>query len=136
MAQRNWKEDFKKFIKFGVTGGINTLVDFLVYTLLVTFCSANLYLAQTAGYACGTLNSYIINRSWTFRSRERFFSRELVRFVAANLITLAISFVTMYFLQQWFPSLNRIVLKLPVVCITTVVNFVLSRLWVFREKTD
>lgn len=119
-------------MKFGVTGGLNTAVDFLVYTLLLTAFGVNLYAAQVAGYACGTLNSYIINRSWTFHSKGSFFGRELWKFIAVNLVTLGISLGAMFLLQLWFPGLGKIVLKLPIVALTLVVNFILSRLWVFR----
>ncbi|WP_312645344.1 GtrA family protein [Hydrogenoanaerobacterium sp.] len=132
MPEKFTSDDLKKFIKFGITGGINTVIDFVVYTVLITLFSVNLYAAQVVGYACGTLNSYIVNRSWTFRSKSKFFSRELIKFIVVNLITLAISLVAMYFLQQWFMGINKIVLKLPVVAVTIVVNFVLSKLWVFR----
>lgn len=125
-------EDIKKFIKFGITGGLNTAIDFVVYTVLVSFFAVNLYTAQVVGYACGTLNSYIVNRSWTFRSKNKFFSRELIKFIIVNLITLLISLAAMYFLQQWFVGINKIILKLPVVAVTIVVNFILSKLWVFR----
>jgi len=132
LPEKFTSDDLKKFIKFGITGGINTVIDFVVYTVLITLFSVNLYAAQVVGYACGTLNSYIVNRSWTFRSKSKFFSRELIKFIVVNLITLAISLVAMYFLQQWFMGINKIVLKLPVVAVTIVVNFVLSKLWVFR----
>lgn len=125
-------EDFRKFIKFGITGGLNTVVDFVVYSCLVGLFSANIYLAQVIGYSCGTLNSYIINRSWTFHSKNAFFSRELLKFIVVNLITLGISLIAMYFLKSWF-SLHEMILKIPVLAVTIVVNFILSRLWVFKS---
>ena len=67
-------ESLKKFIKFGITGVMNTLVDFVVYSLLTFGLSVNLYLAQVVGYSCGMVNSYVVDRRWTFRSKVRFFS--------------------------------------------------------------
>lgn len=126
-------EEIKKFLKFGVTGGLNTVIDFAVYSLLVWAFPVSLYAAQVAGYACGTLNSYIINRNWTFRSKNRFFSREFLKFIIVSLITLGISLVMICVLQLIFPDINKYILKLPVVAVTIVVNFVLSRLWVFKS---
>lgn len=128
------RAELTKFLKFGVTGVLNTAIDFAVFTVCAQLFGANVYAAQTLGYACGTLNSYIMNRSWTFSSKNRFFSAELVKFVVVNLLTLCISYVVLYALQLWFPGAGKLVLKLPVVCITTAINFVLSRLWVFRGK--
>lgn len=131
--EKLFRGDFKKFLKFGLTGGLNTVIDFAVYTVLLSVFGVNLYAAQVAGYACGTLNSYIVNRSWTFQSKNKFLSGELIRFILVNLITLGISLVLMYSLQLFFPGMNKIILKLPVVAATIVVNFVLSKLWVFRS---
>lgn len=133
MMEKLFRGDFKKFLKFGLTGGLNTVIDFAVYTVLLSVFGVNLYAAQVAGYACGTLNSYIVNRSWTFQSKNKFLSGELIRFILVNLITLGISLVLMYSLQLFFPGMNKIILKLPVVAATIVVNFVLSKLWVFRS---
>ena len=130
------RKELTKFLKFGVTGALNTVIDSAVYALLITAFGANLFLAQTAGYACGTLNSYVMNRSWTFSSKNRFFSAELARFLIVNLLTLGVSYAVLYWLQLRFPGAGKLVLKLPVVCVTTVINFVFSRLWVFRTRKN
>ena len=132
LKQLMQSEEVVKFLKFGVTGVLNTAVDFLIYTLLVTFAGANIFLSQVLGYACGTLNSYVINRSWTFRSKKKFFSGEMVKFIVVNLITLAVSLLVMGWLTSIL-DLGKILLKLPVTGVTIILNFLLSRLWVFKE---
>ncbi|MEG2371695.1 MAG: GtrA family protein [Hydrogenoanaerobacterium sp.] len=122
----------KKFAKFCVTGGINTFVDFLVFTVLLKLLGANVYVAQGIGFACGTLNSYIINRSWTFSTKQSFFSTQLLKFLMTNLITLCISLVAMNRLIVWLPTTDEIILKLPIIVLTTCINFILSKLWVFN----
>ena len=123
----------KKFIKFAITGVINTLVDFAVYSL-VRWLTQNEYIAQTAGYFCGIVNSYIINRSWTFRKEKAgFFSSQLVKFLVVNGITFGLSMGATWLFND-FMQLHWIIAKLLVVAITTVVNFTLSNLWAFRKK--
>ena len=123
----------KKFIKFAITGVINTLVDFAVYSL-VRRLTQNEYIAQTAGYFCGIVNSYIINRSWTFRKEKAgFFSSQLVKFLVVNGITFGLSMGATWLFND-FMQLHWIIAKLLVVAITTVVNFTLSNLWAFRKK--
>ena len=136
IVKRPERAELLRFLKFGVTGVLNTVIDSVVYFALIAVFGFNIYAAQTLGYACGTLNSYIVNRSWTFSSKSHFFSAELVRFLVVNLITLGISYLVLYYLQLWFPGGNELLLKLPVVAVTLAVNFVLSRLWVFRAKDD
>ena len=92
------------------------------------------------------LNSYIINRSWTFRSKEQFFSGQLVRFLITNLLTLILSLFALAAFERLFVGpvlmelfgtqldLNKLLIKLPVIVLTLVINFILSRLWVFRQR--
>ena len=39
------------------------------------------------------LNSYLINRSWTFQPKDRFFSLQMARVVAANVAVMLLSMV-------------------------------------------
>lgn len=65
-------QELLKAARFAIVGVGNTLVDLAVFTLLAQFLEVNVYLAQVLGYSAGTLNSYILNRSWTFRAGGAF----------------------------------------------------------------
>jgi len=91
----------------------------------------SIYLAQVCGYMAGMLNSYLVNRSWTFKTSSRFFSFQMVKFVISNLLTLAVS-IGMLKLLIDFMGFGTIFAKLPTVCVTILLNFILSRFWVFK----
>lgn len=129
------RDEVKKFVRFGITGGMNTAVDFIVFTVLFKAIGLNVYAAQTVSYICGTLNSYIINRSWTFKSKDSFLGAQLVKFLVTSLITLGISILALNRLIMWFPGIDKLILKLPVIAVTLVINFFLNRLWVFNKKS-
>lgn len=133
MFQLNDKngDELRRMGKFALTGVGNTVVDYLIYSLLAVVLGVNVYLAQICGYMAGMLNSYLINRSWTFQSRGRFFGLQLVKFIVVNLITLAISMLLLKVFID-FAGFNLLLAKLPTVAVTIAVNFVLSRLWVFK----
>lgn len=126
------REELIKLIKFGVTGVINTLIDFGVFTLLTSAFAVNMYAAQTAGYVCGMANSYLVNRKWTFNSTNPLFGCELAKFIVVNLITLALSYGALFLFADWL-GIHQTISKILVTCITMAVNFVLSRLWVFQK---
>ena len=124
------KEELKKLVKFGLTGVGNTLVDMAVSSLLLLALGANVYLSKAIGYCAGMLNSYLINRSWTFHSAQRFFSGQLLRFVFSNLVTLGLSMLLIgVFARVGLADLFAMLLS---TCVTLAVNFLFSRLWVFR----
>ncbi len=118
--------------KFAIVGVGNTLIDMGVYALLAQFMGFDPYLSQVVSYSCGMLNSYVLNRSWTFRSRARFFGPALIRFVCFNLLMLGVSTGLLYlFLDRM--GLHKMVAKVLATGFTLCLNFVASRLWVFRE---
>lgn len=119
-----------RFFKFGVTGFMNTAVDFVVF-LVLSYLGVGQYVAQVISYSCGMLNSYVINRLWTFRGcGKRMFGAELPRFVAVNLCLLLLSLGVLWLVQgQW--GYPKLLAKLCATAITMVLGFVLNRLWVF-----
>src|SRR3982074_3807198 len=56
-----------QFVKFGVVGVSNTLIFFLVYTLLLKVFGVWYVAASGIGFAVGAINGFLSNRAWTFR---------------------------------------------------------------------
>ena len=125
------REELKRILKFGLTGVANTLVDVGVCWILNQLLGMNIYLANVIGYGAGMLNSYLVNRSWTFASRDRLLSMQLVRFLLVNLSALALSTLLIRLLTGF--GLGDMRAKLGATGITLVVNFLASRFWVFRS---
>lgn len=124
------RDELIKLVKFGMTGVANTLVDYVVFLLLVAL-GLDVYFSQCCSFVAGMLNSYLINRRWTFQTKQRFFSLQIVKFVLSNLSVLAVSMILLRLFMDvvgWSIPLA----KLAAVCITMGINFLVSRLWVFR----
>lgn len=119
-----------KFVKFGFTGLLNTAVDFGVFTLL-GWLGLGVYLSQVLSYSAGIANSYVINRSWTFSSKERFFSPQLLKFIIVNLLLLGLSLGVLYVFHDLL-GLHKMIAKLIATGFTVVLGFVVNRLWVFQ----
>lgn len=119
-----------KACKFAIVGVANTLIDFLLFTLLAEIMGLNIYVAQLVGFCAGTLNSYTFNRSWTFKSGERFFSSALAKFLLNAVIMLLFSTFLLWLLHEQM-GFAKLVAKGGSVAVTMVVNFIINRLWVF-----
>ena len=121
-----------KAAKFAVVGVANTLIDMGIYAVLAQVLGWNPYLSQVVSYSCGMLNSYVFNRSWTFRSRSGFFSPALVRFVLLNLAMLGVSTLLLYLFLDGM-GLQKMLAKAAATGITLCLNFAANRIWVFRD---
>lgn len=142
-----------KIAKFYTTGALNTVVDFGAYFLLVNFLIPVEWISQTLSYLLGTLNSYIINRKWTFNTSGKFLGPEMIKFIVVNLVSLLVSTVIISFDYSALGALTagiiapvikldtdlctQIVGKIVATVFATVVNFLGSNFWAFKEnKTE
>lgn len=131
-----------QFIKFGLVGVMNTAVDFLVYALL-TWIGMQYLVAQVFSYSAGTVNSYVVNKLWTFGGKPeaggenpkaaKVDKGEFARFVLVNIGTLLLSIALLYVLKTGL-GFHPLVAKIGVTAVTVVVNYIGSKLWVFRSR--
>jgi putative flippase GtrA len=56
-----------QFVKFTIVGVSNTLLTFAVYTLLLKVLGVWYLAASAIGFVVGAVNSFLLNRRWTFR---------------------------------------------------------------------
>ncbi|WP_055106492.1 GtrA family protein [Paenibacillus ihumii] len=125
-----------QFLKFNMVGLVNTAIDFMLFSLLL-FLGAATFGAQVISYAAGTLNSYVMNKRFTFYDqageqdgRSIFRFGQFIRFAALNGAVLVLSLIMLFVLVSvaGFPPLaSKAIVTAGTVCL----NFVGSRQWVF-----
>lgn len=118
-----------QFIKFGIVGLGNTLITFIVYSILVKL---NIYyvLANIIAYFVGVINSFFWNSSWVFKKSQKDFSL-LLKFIIVNLITLAITTFVLYIGVDML-NLNKYIAQIIGTIIGILFNFTLNKLWTFK----
>jgi putative flippase GtrA len=120
----------RQFVKFNLVGLLNTALDFVIFACL-TWLGVFYIVAQCISYGLGMVNSYTLNKYWTFAQKGRLDSKQVLRFTILNLGSLAFSLgLLVLFKDQWL--MNVIMAKLLTTIVTTLVNFVGNKLWVFR----
>lgn len=149
--------DPKKFLKFGIIGVLNTLVDFVVFyvmdrwvvgegptlVLLGTTVAAGLYISNFIAYAAANIHSFLWNRFWTFRKRNRITRGEAARYLATSAGFLLISSLSLTvftgvlsapLLAGVVPEdMVHVLAKLPTSCVTVFYNYLMNKFWVFRN---
>lgn len=149
--------DLKKFLKFGVIGVLNTLVDFVVFyvmdrwvigegpslVLLGTTVAVGLYISNAIAYVVANIHSFIWNKFWTFQKRNRITRGEAARYLVTSVGYLLISSLSLAVFIRIFsaPVLAEIVpenwinllAKLPTACVTIFYNYLMNKFWVFKS---
>ncbi|WP_405104644.1 GtrA family protein [Paenibacillus sp. FSL K6-1217] len=113
----------KEFLKFVVSGGINTLTTYLMYLLLLLFL--NYSLSYTVSYVSGIFLSYYLNTVFVFK--EKMSIEKFLKFPIVYLIQYFINLLMLYILVEHLHLSTKIV-PLIVVVVTIPVTFVLSKL--------
>ncbi|AIQ21958.1 hypothetical protein H70737_03260 [Paenibacillus sp. FSL H7-0737] len=134
MSDKNFRTAFIQFLKFNAVGLVNTLIDFVIFTLLNSLGMVYA-LAQVISYSAGTANSFILNKKVTFKDRDRgnkegFDKTQLLKFIVLNLVVLGISLLLMHLLTDKL-GIQVLISKVLVTFVTVIINFFGSRKWVF-----
>lgn len=119
----------KKMVKYALVGGLNTGVDFAVFCILVYAAGMVSVWAQVLSYGAAVINSYLLNRSWTFQVKEPRRSAELARFIIINILSFGIATAVLLGLEEW--GMESAWAKIASVAFSLVVNYLGYRLWVF-----
>ena len=94
------KKSYRQFVKFVIVGGVNTLVDWGVYWLIIHFTGWSVQnlkqLAKALSFVVSATSNYIMNRVWTFRYNEKKVLKEASKFFAVALIGLVFNNAIFY----------------------------------------
>jgi putative flippase GtrA len=118
----------RQWLRFATVGVTNTVLSLALYAALLGLGTFYL-VASAVAFAIATLNSYALNRRWTFRSTGRR-SPEVVRFylVSAGGLALNLALLSLFVEDVSLPSLLA---QLAVIPLVSVVTFAWNRRWTF-----
>lgn len=122
------------FIEFALVGVVNTSIDFIVYALFAWF-NVNYILAQCMSYSAGVLNSYMMNRKWTFKQNGNGSNREFFTFLGVNLITLVITSFLLTLFYKWL-GISLLLSKLLVTAVSVGINYIGTKQFVFTKLKE
>jgi putative flippase GtrA len=134
----------RQVLRFGLAGGLNTLVDVLTLNgLLWLFppTSSLILLADNVlAYSLGAVNSFLLNKYWTFGQKQRTTRRELARFTLVTLCGIGWSTVIIWLASKVLhpllvnPTVWANASKVVAIAGTALISYLGMRLWVFVSK--
>src|SRR5437899_2225557 len=122
-----------QFVKFGIVGISNTLLTFAVYTLLLKVFGVWYLAASAIGFAAGTVNSFLLNRRWTFRGHVGD-ALTPVRWTVVQCSGLGLNEGLLYLFVH-DARLDKLLAQACATAVVTVTTFFANRAWTFRTHT-
>lgn len=126
---------YKSLFRFAIVGCINTGADFMTFTILYSYLGADKFICQIVGYSMGIINSFIMNKIWTFkdnRSKTNTMT-QFVKFVGINILSLGISLVGLNLLNDRL-DVSIYAAKVIVTVFLQIFNYVAYKGVVFNKK--
>jgi 4-amino-4-deoxy-L-arabinose transferase-like glycosyltransferase/putative flippase GtrA len=137
---------FWQFFRYCLVGGANTVIDLLIFNLLVWCFPTNNVLGlvgyNSIGYTCGAVSSLLLNKYWTFRRKQGMTRRELVRFVICLLLEIIYSNGLVWLAGRALrPLISNAILwanasKFVAVAIGAIITYIFMRCWVFAHESQ
>ena len=126
-----------KFVKFGIVGFSGMILDYAVLFVLKEQVGVPALWANAVSFTVAATSNYMLNRWWTFRSKEEDMGAEYLRFFLVSLVGLGISTATLWVLGLLLPVWNDgplfYLLKFIAIVITTLWNFFGNMMFTFRS---
>lgn len=131
---------YEEIINYLIVGGLTTVVSLAgyyacVYTFLDPKVALELQIANVISWVIGVTFAYITNRIFVFKSKNKNMVKEISSFVGARVVTLLMDMLIMY-LMVTVGGLNDKISKLVAQVVVIVLNYVLSKLFVFKKKEE
>ncbi|WP_225362938.1 GtrA family protein [Apilactobacillus quenuiae] len=122
----------KQFLKFGITGLINTILTYIIYTLLWQMTSPTIAIAF--GYGITSIIGITVNKQWVFKSKNDL-SKLAFRYYTTYLLTWLLSVMITHLISHQ-STINGQIIPLIALIITIPINFCLSKYWVFSNHQN
>ena len=132
---------FKKYeeiISYLIVGVLTTIVSLvsyylLTYTVLDPKIGFQLQVANVISWILSVAFAYITNRKYVFKSKSKDITKELTSFVGSRVATLLMDMLIMFVFVTVL-HLNDKVFKLVSQVVVIVLNYVFSKLFVFKKQ--
>ena len=125
------KKIFIEAFKYGIVGVINTLLTLAIIWIMRSVIGTSLIISNVTGYTIGFLNSFILNRLWTFKCNYNW-KKEFIKFLIAFIVCYLIQ-LTFVLLLEKYTELKEQYTTLSGMVIYTGINFLLNKYFTFKK---
>ena len=121
-----------QFIKFCVVGASGMAVDFGITFLGKEKLRLNKYVANSLGFISAASTNYVLNRLWTFHSRDPQVAQQYMQFIGISAIGLLINNLIIYLLNDR-ARVGFYLSKLIAIGVVTLWNFFMNYFFTFTS---
>lgn len=125
---------YKEVLLYLIFGGLTTLVGFITFWIPVKLGLHEL-LSNVVSWVCAVSFAYVTNAKWVFEAKPRDRQerlRQILSFFGGRLATLGAEELILLVFATWL-GWNVLIVKLFAQFVVIVLNYFISKLWVFKK---
>lgn len=127
---------YKDVIPYAVFGVFTTIVNIAVYWVMARFFTLGVMFSTILAWVAAVMFAYLTNRKWVFHSeahtpQEVF--REIVSFFACRIATGVVDWGCMFIFVDML-HFNDVIIKAAANILVIILNYIASKLVIFRHK--
>lgn len=130
---------YKEVIHYLIFGGLSTIVNFVSYFIFARIIGIEEIISSGLSWFCSVLFAYITNKLFVFESKtdtKKAFFMEMISFFLARIVSGILCDVGTFALMVKTFHINDILSKIITQVMVIVVNYVFSKLFIFKKKKE
>lgn len=122
-----------QLVKFHAVSVVNFIIDQSVFVLLNSVFFITPVPSKLVSYSCGLINSFLMNKKWTFKKDYKYFSFKFLKFIIINVAALGTASLVIYILTSnlmvipWIANIMSTVFSFTI-------NFIGNKFFVFKDE--
>jgi putative flippase GtrA len=122
-----------QFFKYCISGGTGAIIDFLVFSALVTFFQIQYLISNVFSFCVGTIIVAYMQKNWTFQYK----TNKRIQLYSKYLLSIGIVFLMNTLLLIWgveIIHLGEIEAKLVQVILSSIIGYLIQKNFVFTKS--
>lgn len=127
---------YREIIVYVIAGGITSVVNWISYYLCYQVAGIDNVPSNIISWVIAVAVAFVLNKFWVFESKSWDISvvfPEMTKFVSARIISGALETFFMWLFVDVL-HVNALIMKALVMVITIILNYIASKLFIFRSK--
>lgn len=136
---RNFEGVYKKYksvLLYLFFGALTTFISIASFWFFGTFMGMNVHVANSVSWICAVTFAFITNKTWVFSSKTKTAGEFFIQardFYAGRLLTYFVEELILIIFVNLL-KLNQDIVKIVAQVVILVLNYIISKLFVFRKK--
>lgn len=126
-----------EFVKFGIVGGINTVLNLVIYWICI-WLGIHYLAANATGFVITVAISYVLNNIFTFRPTDGRKAEWSLRTLFKVYLSYFLTGMVLNSLLLWFWNdligINENLAPVLNLFLTVPINYLLNKLWAYRKR--